>query len=138
MNRDESDHLWALVRRLQRAPEALDDAEAQRALTVLTASRSDAAYLLLQRVLVLETALAQIRQGRVAEAGAAPAPTPGVSAADRSGSGATWRPSPFLRDAAVIATGVAGGGALLAALDGLDDAAGDAIDEGLGAVGDLF
>ena len=134
MNRDESDHLWALVRRLQRAPEALDDAEAQRALTVLTASRSDAAYLLLQRVLVLE----KVRQGRVAEASAAVAPTPVVSAADRSGSGATWRPSPFLRDAAVIATGVVGGGAVLAALDGVGDAAGDALDEGLGAVGDLF
>ncbi|MGD9833081.1 MAG: hypothetical protein AB7U92_10060 [Piscinibacter sp.] len=97
MNRDESERLWALVRALQRAPEAVDDAEAQRAVTVLTASRSDAVYLLLQRVLVLETALERIR-----------AQQPAVPA-----------PSPFLREASVIAAGVVGGGLVLGALDAL-------------------
>lgn len=135
MNRDESERLWALVRRLQRAPEALDDVEARRALTVLTASRSDAAYLLLQRVLVLETALEQIRQQRATDGDpqALPAPSPAVRAA----AAGTWRPSAFLRDAAVIATGVVGGGLVLDALDGADEAAGDAV-AGLGEVGGLF
>lgn len=113
MNRDEADRLWALVRRLQRAPEALDDVEAQRALTVLTASRPDAAYLLLQRVLVLELALDRLRgpASDTPPAAAAPAAAPGP-----------WRPSAFVRDAAVITTGVVGGGLLL---DALDDLAGD-------------
>ncbi len=138
MNRDESDRLWTLVRRLQRAPEALDDVEARRALTVLTASRSDAAYLLLQRVLVLELALEHIRQQRTA----AVPPEPAVQAAAPDAAAAAaapgpWRTSPFLRDAAVIATGVAGGGLLLGALSaGAAEAGGDLLADGLEGAGD--
>jgi hypothetical protein len=105
VNPDESERLWALVRALQRAPEALDDVEARRALTVLTASRSDATYLLLHRVLVLELALQRIKAQQ--EAPAAPTGSP--------------PPSPFLRDAATIAAGVVGGGLVLGALDALGD-----------------
>ncbi len=104
MNRDESERLWALVRELQRAPPVLDDVEAQRAVTVLTASRSDAVDLLMHRVLVLELALDAIR-ARTSEAP--------VSAA---------RSSAFVRDAAVIAAGVVGGGLVLGALDTLGEA----------------
>jgi hypothetical protein len=114
MNRDESERLWALVRALQRVPEAVDDAEAQRAVTVLTASRPDAVYLLLQRVLVLETALERIRAQQPAAPAGAPAP------------------SPFLREASVIAAGVVGGGLVLGALDALGGEIGvDAADLGL-------
>lgn len=115
MNPQESELLRQVVRTLQRAPEALDDAEAQRALTVLLASRRDAPLLLLQRVLVLETALAQVRAAQ-AHAGDGAAPAPAVAPAPRP------RPSPFLRDAAVIATGVIGGGLVLGALDTLGEA----------------
>ena len=108
MNPDESERLWALVRALQRAPEALDDVEARRALTVLTASRSDAAYLLLHRVLVLELALQRIKAQQQVEA---------ASVGIRP-------PSPFLRDAATIAAGVVGGGLVLGALDSLGEALG--------------
>lgn len=139
MNRDESDRLWTLVRRLQRAPEALDDVEARRALTVLTASRSDAAYLLLQRVLVLELALDQIRRQRVSDHTAATTPPAGASApAAAPAAAATWRPSAFVRDAAVIATGVVGGALVLGALDGAAEAGGDLLADGLGGVGDLL
>lgn len=145
MNRDETERLWTLVRRLQRAPEALDDVEARRALTVLTASRSDAAYLLLQRVLVLELALEHIRAQRLAEpaaAVAAPVPAAAVAAAPAHPAAPAlasgWRPSPFLRDAAVIATGVVGGGLVLGALDSAAEAGSDLLADGLGGVGDLF
>lgn len=148
MNRDESDRLWTLVRRLQRAPEALDDVEARRALTVLTASRSDAAYLLLQRVLVLELALEHVRAQRLAEpvaAAAASASAVAVPAAAAQPAAPAlasgWRPSPFLRDAAVIATGVVGGGLVLGALDSVAEAGGGLLADGadgLGGVGDLL
>lgn len=123
MNAEESQRLWRLVRTLQRQPEAVDEVEAQRALTVLLASRRDAALLLLQRALVLELALEHVR---AVQAGAAAAPEPAAPRRDR--------PSPFLRDAAVIAAGVVGGGLVLGALDTL----GEALSGGPGTELDLF
>jgi hypothetical protein len=132
MNAQESEHLWRLVRTLQRQPEAVDDAEAQRALTVLLASRRDAAYLLLQRALVLELALARVQAAQAAQAASAPDPaTPATDTAAAAHGGvaspagrtpARTRPSPFLRDAATIAAGVVAGGLVLGALDTLGDA----------------
>jgi hypothetical protein len=147
MQPDESERLWNLVRTLLRHPEAVDDVEARRALTVLTSSRSDAAYLLLQRALVLELALERVKQQH-ALAGASPAATaaegaPGSSASAAApdaaataapavpaapsaavAAGATVappRPSPFVRDAAVIAAGVVAGGLVLGGLDTLGE-----------------
>lgn len=120
MNPQESEQLWQLVRTLQRQPEPVDDAEAQRALTVLMASRRDAPLLLLQRVLVLETALAQVRaaQAEAAQASAAPS---ACTDAQPPAPPRRARASPFLRDASVIAAGVVGGGLVLGALDTLGE-----------------
>jgi hypothetical protein len=120
MNAQESEQLWHLVRTLQRQPEPVDDAEAQRALTVLMASRRDAPLLLLQRVLVLEAALSQVR---AAQADAAQASAVAGTAGDTPPAEAPrrGRTSPFLRDASVIAAGVVGGGLVLGALDTLGE-----------------
>lgn len=120
---------------LLRAPEPLPDLELQRALTRLQAARGDAAHLLLHRVLVLETALQQLRA-----AGAAAAVPAGASAsaAQRATPPAAPAPAPrsFVRDAAVVAVGVTLGvaaGQVLA--DEVLPAADDAL---LGGLGDLF
>jgi hypothetical protein len=132
MTRDEAEHLWALVRRLQRAPEPLDDVEAERALTVLKASRGDAAMLLLQRVMVLERALEHLKTASSSVAAAGPAgagSVPAMAGPDPAPApAAPLQTSPFLRQAGTIAAGVATGvvvGGLVGdALDGLfgDDA----------------
>ena len=121
---EESERLWGLVRTLLRQPEAVDDAEARRALTVLTAARPDAAYLLLQRALVLELALQRVR-GQHALAGGEARP-PGVPAAPAApsapgGPPGPARSSPFVRDAVTVAAGVVAGGLVLGTLDGLGE-----------------
>ncbi len=106
---------------LLRAPEPLRDLEVERALTRLKAARGDAPYLLLHRVLVLETALLQLRQRAITPpAAAAAAPAAAVAPPGRS----------FLRDAAVVTLGVVAGQAVW---DGMAaDAAGDLVaDPGL-------
>ena len=135
MHPDESERLWTLVRALLRQPAAADDAEARRALNMLTAARPDAAYLLLQRALVLELALERIRSAQVPAAdidapAAREAPSTPAPAA-RPGR----RASPFVRDAAVIAAGVVGGGLMLGALNVLgEQLAGDDGADGLDGV----
>ena len=89
------DPVAQVLGQLLRQPEPLRDVELERALIRLQAARPDAAYLLLHRVMVLETALQQLKprpDGAASALPAAPAPT-------RS----------FLRDAAVITAGVVAG-----------------------------
>jgi hypothetical protein len=136
MNADESERLWGLVRTLLRQPEPIDNVEARRALTVLTSSRADATYLLLQRALVLELALERVKaQLALAPAAVAPGSADGAAAAApapaadeprpaRAAGGSTAalpRPSPFVRDAATIAAGVVAGGLVLGGLEALSD-----------------
>jgi hypothetical protein len=106
---------------LLRAPDPVRDIELERALTRLQAARGDTPYLLLHRVLVLETALLQLRQRADSAATLAPPATPAVPTPARS----------FLRDAAVVTLGVVAGQALW---DGL----GSGPDSGLGGLGDLL
>ena len=121
---------------LLRAPEPLKDLDVQRALTRLLAARGDAAYLLLHRVLVLETALQQLRQ----RAPVVPA-SPGVAAVAAAGPAAgpaLARPSTrsFVRDAAVVAVGVTLGvaaGQVLA-----EELLPAADDDALGGLGDML
>jgi hypothetical protein len=138
MNPDENDRLQRLVDTLLRQPEPADDLDARRALTRLTAARPDAAYLLLQRALVLELALARVKaqQAQQAQAGdGPPSQVPSLEAGLRQAAGAAAagappagrtaralpRPSPFVRDAATIAAGVVAGGLVLGGLDALGD-----------------
>ena len=92
------DTVQRVLGELLRAPEPLRDVEVERALTRLKAARGDTPYLLLHRLLVLETALLQLRQRATTASGepvAAPPP-------NRS----------FLRDAAVVTVGVVAGQAV--------------------------
>jgi hypothetical protein len=106
---------------LLRQPEPLRDLALERALQRLMAARSDAPYLLLQRVLALETAAAGAVQ---------PEPDAAATlAARREVDPANVRPAgrSFVRDAAVVGVGVAGAGLLLGGLDVFDGSEG--IDE---------
>ena len=104
MNTPAPDPVAQVLGRLLRQPEPQRDIELERALARLQAARSDAAYLLLHRVMVLECALQQLRQGAEGAA-ASPPPQP---LATRS----------FLRDAAVVTAGVVAGQALWEGLGG--------------------
>jgi len=136
-----------VVNDLLRQPDPLKDIDAERALAMLVSSRSDAPYLLLQRTLVLEAALEQVRwqmqrlrEAQSAERGDAPAlpaesgqpARPGALAAS-----AMSVPHGFLRDAAVISAGVVGGSLLVRSVESLfdedtDGAQADGFDIGLG------
>ncbi len=94
------DTVQRVLGELLRAPEPLRDLEVERALTRLKAARGDAPYLLLHRVLVLETALLQLRQRAVTAVPAAAS----ASAQPQARS--------FLRDAAVVTLGVVAGQAV--------------------------
>jgi hypothetical protein len=112
---------------LLRAPEPLRDLEVERALTRLSAARSDTPYLLLHRVLVLESALLQLRE-RATTGG-----VPAVAAASAPGALPPVAPAAparsFLRDAAVVTLGVVAGQAVW---DGMTaDSAGSAGESGL-------
>lgn len=124
MNSAAQDPVAQVLGQLLRQPEPQRDVELERALLRLQAARSDTAYLLLHRVLVLETALQQL-QARAAAAGAtgeAATPVPGA-ALRRSA------PRSFLRDAAVVTAGVVAGQALWQGLaDGPAADGGDGLD----------
>ena len=126
---------------LLRAPEPVRDIEVDRALTRLQAARSDTPYLLLHRMLVLETALLQLRQREAALAVAAPA-TPAAPAASaaiavRTGMAAAAPPTrSFLRDAAVVTLGVVAGQAVWGSMSTEVDGALGELGE-LGELGDL-
>jgi hypothetical protein len=121
MDTSPPDPVAQVLGQLLRQPEPQRDVELERALLRLQAARSDAAYLLLHRVMVLETALQQLKQPPEAAATAAvsmpavPVPAARRPAASRS----------FLRDAAVVTAGVVAGQALW---QGLADAPVDGID----------
>jgi hypothetical protein len=106
--------LTRLEQHVLRHPDQARDIEIDRAAARLMAARSDTPQLLLQRVLVLEAALQQIGQ-QLQEAGAA---TPPVAAGTDTSAAALPPRTPaspsgsFVRDAAVIATGVLGGSLL--------------------------
>jgi hypothetical protein len=93
MDRVPNDRLWALVQQLLTAPEPPDDAALRRAARLLCASRHDAVELLLAR------ALQPPADGPATAPAAAPAAEPAAPA------GA----APGLRDATLLAAGVAGG-----------------------------
>ena len=123
---------------LLRAPEPVRDIEVDRALTRLQAARSDLPYLLLHRLLVLETALLQLRQREAALAEAAQATPTALSAvAARTGMAAAAPPTrSFLRDAAVVTLGVVAGQAVWGSLSTEADGALGELGE-LGELGDL-
>ncbi len=102
------DPVAQVLGQLLRQPEPLRDVELERALIRLQAARPDAAYLLLHRVMVLETALQRLLPRAEGAAPAAPART-------RS----------FLRDAAVVTAGVVAGQALWQGLSDVPAADGD-------------
>jgi hypothetical protein len=144
MEAGERELLTALVNRVLRHPDEAKDIDAERAVQRLVAARPDATYLLLQRALVLEVALARVR-GEVdrlrnarADAGQAaddaqPLPArvdgPAAAAAVASAVGAALPARGFLRDAAVISAGVLGGSLLVRGAESLFEAdAGTGID----------
>jgi len=110
---------------LLRAPEPVPDLQTERALTRLQAARSDAGYLLLHRVRVLETALLQLRQRAITASdagssssgnGAASTLVPATSIATPAAPASPAQPAAasrsFLRDAAVVTLGVVAGHAV--------------------------
>jgi hypothetical protein len=119
--------LSRLENRLLRHPDEVKDVEAERAVARLVAARSDAAYLLLQRALVLEAALEQVRgqferlrEAQAAERPASPVPPDGGPPPAAGRVGAVPARS-FLRDAAVISAGVVGGSLLVKGVEALFD-----------------
>ena len=93
---------------LLRQPEPQRDIELERALVRLQAARSDAAYVLLHRVMVLEAALLQLKSGEPGKAVAGSANTATVAPTPlRLPAAAPMRS--FLRDAAVVTAGVTAG-----------------------------
>lgn len=136
MKAHERELLAGLVNRLLRHPDEAKDIDAERALQRLVAARFDAAYLLLQRALVLEVALGQVRRElerlRMAPTATVPGATepgpPPDTLAGRAAAAATARlpARGFLRDAAVISAGVLGGSLLARGAESLFDGEGDA------------
>jgi len=129
MDAHERELLAGLVNRVLRHPDEAKDIDAERAVQRLVAARSDATYVLLQRALVLEVALAQVssevERMRAAHRALAPHPAPAVIApgqtaalpasdvAPSAGAASILTPTRgFLRDAAVISAGVLGGSLL--------------------------
>lgn len=138
MDAAERELLDGLVNRVLRSPDQPRDLDAERALQRLLAARSDAAYLLLQRALVLEAALARVRAGierQRARGSAAKDGTPDGQESvgtpeDRLHAGgppsqaaaaASLPARGFLRDAAVISAGVLGGSLLAKGAESLFD-----------------
>jgi hypothetical protein len=122
---DSQDPVTQVLGQLLRHPEPQRDIELERALVRLQAARSDAPYLLMHRVMVLEAALQQV-QARAALVRAetiTPATGPGPMVAPRPAASRS-----FLRDAAVVTAGVVAGQALwqglvespVEGIDGLD------------------
>lgn len=141
MDAQERELLASLVNRVLRHPDEPKDIDAERALQRLVAARQDAGYLLLQRALVLEVALAQVRAevDRLRGGAATAANDPGVAAGAAAGVpadgtdiaariAAALPARGFLRDAAVISAGVLGGNLLVNGAAALFD--GDAPDTG--------
>lgn len=130
MDERERELLDAMVNRVLRHPDEVKDIDAQRAVQRLMAARADSTYLLLQRALVLEVALArahaEVDRLRGAAAVAAndpglPSAPPAVSADAAARIAAALPSRGFLRDAAVISAGVLGGSLLVAAAGALLD-----------------
>lgn len=137
MDAQERELLASLVNRVLRHPDEPKDIDAERALQRLVAARGDAGYLLLQRALVLEVALAKVRAevDRLRGGASTAANDPGIPAG-AAGDGtdiaariaAALPARGFLRDAAVISAGVLGGSLLVNGAAALFD--GDALDTG--------
>jgi uncharacterized protein len=110
MQAPERERLTQLVQRVLRYPDQARDIEIDRAAARLMAARSDTPQLLLQHVLVLEAALQQIQQqlhglGTTLPPTAVRPDAPAVTPSRATVPATTG----FLRDAAVIGTGVLGG-----------------------------
>jgi hypothetical protein len=126
MEARERELLDGLVNRVLRHPDEARDVDAERAVQRLVAARADATYLLLQRALVLEVALAHVRAEvdrlRSEAGGAANDPRqPAVAeAVGATASAVASLPARgFLRDAAVISAGVLGGSLLVRGVESL-------------------
>ena len=134
MDAQERELLATLVNRVLRHPDAAKDSDAERAVQRLVAARSDTPYLLLQRVLVLEAALEQVRGQfqRLREAQAPECPVPAAPAEPGrppvAGAVVGEPARGFLRDAAVIAAGVTAGSLLAKGVDAFLEDAGGALD----------
>ena len=131
MQSPERQRLTQLVQRVLRHPDQARDIEIDRAAARLMAARADTPQLLLQQVMMLEAALQQIGQqlqglGAALPPAATDADTPVVDASKRAAAPAS---TGFLRDSAVIATGVLGGSLLVhglaAAFEGASEPAVD-------------
>lgn len=118
MNTSEREHLTQLERRVLRHPDLTRDIEIDRAAMRLMAARSDTPQLLLQHALALEAALQRIQQQLHAlgtpapSAAAVPDAQPDAPAAHARQPAAVPTATGFVRDAALVATGVLGGSLL--------------------------
>jgi hypothetical protein len=133
MKTDPTDLLPGIVNRLLREPERTLPIDLRRSAAMLASARPDATARLLQRVLELETAMLELRTAFEAAQGREPA-SAGIEADPGAVPAAGARASPgrpALRDAAVVAAGVVGGGLVLAGLDALFDGDDAAPDDGL-------
>ena len=110
MQAPESERLTQLVQRVLRHPDQARDIEIDRAAARLMAARSDTPQLLLQHVLMLEAALQQIQQQQGLDTTLPPAAVgPDAPVVGTPRRAAVPASKGFLRDAAVIGTGVLGG-----------------------------
>jgi hypothetical protein len=106
----ERERLTQLVQRVLRHPEQARDIEIDRAAARLMAARSNTPQLLLQHVLVLKAALQQIQQQHGLGATLPPtAVRPDAPAAGTPIRATVPVTTGFLRDTAVLGTGVLGG-----------------------------
>jgi hypothetical protein len=145
MQAPERERLTQLVQRVLRHPDQARDIEIDRAAARLMAARSDTPQMLLQHVLVLEAALQQIQQ-QLHGLGTTLPPTavrPDAPAAGTPSRATVPATTGFLRDAAVIGTGVPGGSlifhGLASAFEGSSqDTVGEAEDADLDFGSDLW
>lgn len=115
MKISEREYLKQLEQRVLRHPNMTRDIEIDRAAIRLMAARSDTPQLLLQHALVLKAELQQIKQ-QLHELGTAPPSAsdgPSAPAAGSHQSAVVPAATGFVRDAAVVGTGLLGGSLLL-------------------------
>jgi hypothetical protein len=111
MNARERELLDRVASHVLRRPDYPPEPEAERLLTRLNAARRDVDRILLERVVVLEAALDAVREQAAREREQAAVAREPVAAPAGAGVGR------LLREAAVVAAGVAGGALLVRGVD---------------------